>query len=54
MSAGMVVVLAVFSALWIYGLLGQLESDVSVMRYLAFSLAVIAAGVYRLTMRKKQ
>ena len=52
MSVGMVVVLAVFSALWIIGLIGQFHSDGSIMRYLALSLAVVAVGVYRLTRRK--
>ena len=54
MSFGMVVVLAVFSALWIIGLIGQLESDTSIMRYLAFSLALVAVGVFRFTRRKKE
>ena len=54
MSVGMVVVLAVFSALWIIGLIGQLDSDVSIMRYLVLSLAVIAVGVFQLTRRKRQ
>lgn len=53
MSVGMVVLLAVFSALWIMGLIGQLHSDASIMRYLAISLAVIAVGVFRFTRRKK-
>jgi predicted RND superfamily exporter protein len=54
MSVGMVVLVAVFSALWIFGLMGQLQSDASIMRYLAFSLALIAAGVYKITRRKKK
>lgn len=54
MSVGMVVLLAVFSALWIFGLIGQLDSDISIMRYLVFSLAVIALGVYRFTQRRKE
>lgn len=53
MSVGSVVVLAFFSALWIIGLIGQLESDGSIMRYLAFSLALVAVGVFRFTRRKK-
>ena len=53
MSVGMVVVLAVFSALWIFGLIGQLHSDTSIMRYLVFSLGLIAVGVYRFTRRHK-
>lgn len=54
MSLGMVVLLAVFSALWIVGLIGQLHSEISLMRYLVISLAVIAVGVFRFTRRKKQ
>ena len=54
MSVGTVVVLAVFSALWIIGLIGQLEADGSIMRYLAFSLALVAIGVFRFTRRKKE
>jgi hypothetical protein len=54
MSVGMVVLLAVFSALWLFGLIGQIQSDISVMRYLALSLAVIAVGVYRFTRRHKK
>ena len=53
MSVGMVVVLAVFSALWIIGLIGQFHSDISIMRYLVFSLALIAVGVFRFTRRKR-
>src|SRR5882724_9837655 len=54
MSVGSIVVLAFFSALWIIGLIGQLESDTSIMRYLALSLALVAVGVYRFTRHKKQ
>jgi hypothetical protein len=54
MSIGMVVMLAVFSSLWIIGLIGQLHSDTSIMRYLVISLALIAAGVFRFTWRKKK
>jgi hypothetical protein len=54
MSIGMVVILAVFSSLWIIGLIGQLHSDTSIMRYLVISLALIAIGVFRFTMRKKK
>ena len=54
MSVGMVTVFAVFSALWIMGLIGQLHSDESIMRYLVLSLAVVAVGVFQLTRRKKQ
>jgi predicted metal-binding membrane protein len=54
MSVGMVVVLALFSALWIIGLIDQLHSDISTMRYLVISLAVIAAGVFQFSRRKKE
>ncbi len=54
MSVGMVVVLALFSALWIIGLFGQLHSDTSIMRYLVISLALIAVGVFRFSWRKKK
>jgi hypothetical protein len=50
----MVIVLALFSALWIVGLIGQMHSDISTMRYLVLSLAVVAVGVFRFTRRKKQ
>jgi hypothetical protein len=53
MSVGTVVVLAVFSALWIYGLIGQLHSETSIIRYLLLSLGLVAFGVYRFTHRKK-
>jgi hypothetical protein len=53
MSVGSVVVLAFFSALWIIGLIGQMETDASIMRYLALSLALVAVGVYRFTKPKK-
>jgi hypothetical protein len=54
MSVGMVIVLAVFSALWIVGLIDQLHSDTSTMRYLVISLAVVAAGLFRFGRRKKK
>ena len=54
MSVGTVVWLAVFSALWIYGLMDQFHSDDSVKRYLAISLAVVAVGVFRYTRPKKK
>ncbi len=54
MSVGSVVVLAFFSALWIIGLIGQIESDASIMRYLALSLALVAVGVFRFTRHKKE
>ena len=54
MSISMVVVLAVFSALWVIGLIGQLHSDISTMRYLVISLALIAVGVFQFSRRKKE
>ena len=54
MSVGMVVLFAVFSALWIIGLVDQLHSDVSTMRYLALSLSLIAVGVFRYSRRNKK
>jgi hypothetical protein len=54
MSVGSVIVFAFFSGLWIIGLIGQLESDASIMRYLAFSLALVAVGVFRFTRHKKE
>jgi len=53
MSVGMVMLLALFSALWIFGLIDQLDSDTSTKHYLAISLAVIALGVFRFTRRRK-
>ena len=53
MSVGTVVLLAVFSAFWIYGLMEQFHSDDSLKRYLAISLAVVAVGVFRYTRPKK-
>lgn len=54
MSVGTVVVLAVFSALWIHGLIGQLHSGMSVARYLLLSLGLAAFGVYRFIRRRKE
>ena len=54
MSVGTVVVLAIFSALWIIGLIGQIEANASIMRYLSLSLALVAVGVFRFTRRKKE
>ena len=42
-----VALLAVMSALWIYGLLGQIHSSEAGMRYLALSAAIVAVGVLR-------
>jgi hypothetical protein len=43
----MVALLAVMSALWLYGLLGQLYSAEAMMRYLALSMALVAFGAWR-------
>jgi len=43
----MVVLLAGLSALWIFGLLGQLHSGEAMMRYLALSLALVAIAAWR-------
>jgi hypothetical protein len=47
MSARTVVLLAVFSALWLFGLIGQVYSGEATMRYLALSMAILAVGVWR-------
>lgn len=47
MRVGMVALLAVMSALWLYGLLGQLYSAEAMMRYLALSMALVAIGAWR-------
>jgi uncharacterized protein (DUF58 family) len=47
MSARMIVVLAGLSALWLFGLIGQMHSGEALMRYLALSLALVAIGVWR-------
>jgi hypothetical protein len=47
MSARTVVLLAVFSALWLFGLIGQVYSGEAAMRYLALSMAILAVGVWR-------
>ena len=43
-----VVMSALMSAFWLYGLLGQLHSKDAVMRYLALSAAIVAVYVWRL------
>jgi hypothetical protein len=43
----MVALLAVMSALWLYGLLDQLYSAEAIMRYLALSMALVAIGAWR-------
>lgn len=47
MSTRMIVLTAFFSALWIFGLIGQLHSGEAAMRYLALSMAILAIGVWR-------
>ncbi len=47
MSVRMVVLLAFFASLWIFGLIGQLHSAEAVMRYLVLSMAILAVGVWR-------
>ncbi len=47
MNARMVVLLAIFSALWLFGLIGQVYSGEAAMRYLALSMAILAVGVWR-------
>ena len=47
MRAKIVVLLAVGSAFWIFGLIDQFAAGQSVMRYLALSAALIAIGVWR-------
>ncbi|MEA2831745.1 MAG: hypothetical protein QOF22_2493 [Bradyrhizobium sp.] len=47
MNARTVVLLAVFSALWLFGLIGQVYSGEAAMRYLALSMAILAVGVWR-------
>ena len=48
-----VVLLAVMSALWIFGLWDQMYSGEAVMRYLALSLVLVAIGVWRWQPRRK-
>jgi len=52
MRVKMVALLAVMSALWIYGLLGQFYSGEALMRYLALSMALVAIGAWRWQPRK--
>ena len=47
MNARMIVLLAIFSALWLFGLIGQVYSGEAAMRYLALSMAILAVGVWR-------
>jgi hypothetical protein len=47
MSVRMVVLVAILSALWLSGLIGQLYSAEAAMRYLALSTAILAFGVWR-------
>ena len=47
MSVRMVVLLAFFAALWLFGLIGQFYSAEAAMRYLALSMVILAVGVWR-------
>ena len=47
MNVRMIVLLAIFSALWLFGLIGQAYSGEAAMRYLALSMAILAVGVWR-------
>ena len=48
-----IVLIAVLSALWISGLLGQLQSIDAAMRYLALSLGIVAVGVWLMPVRAR-
>ena len=48
-----IVILAVLSAFWIYGLLDQLHSLHAVFVYLAMSLLVVAIGLWRWLPQRK-
>jgi hypothetical protein len=43
----MIVLLAFFSALWIFGLVAQFHSAEAGMRYIALSMVIVAIGVWR-------
>jgi hypothetical protein len=47
MSVRMVVAVAVLSAVWLFGLVGQFHSAEAGMRYLALSMAILAFGAWR-------
>ena len=47
MSTRTIVLLAFLAALWIFGLVGQLQSAEAIMRYLALSMGIAAVGVWR-------
>ncbi len=53
MRVGTVLLLAAMSALWIFGLLDQMYSKESAMRYLALSLLLVAIGAWRWQPRRK-
>lgn len=46
-----VVLLASLSALWIFGLIGQLHSAEAAMRYLTLSLAIVAVALWRMPVK---
>jgi hypothetical protein len=43
----MTVLLGCFSALWLFGLIGQFNSPEATMRYLTLSMVILAVGVWR-------
>ncbi len=45
MRTGTIVLLAVMTAFWLYGFVDQMHSREAAMRYLAFSMFVVAAVV---------
>jgi hypothetical protein len=47
MNVRMIVLMGFLSALGIFGLIGQLHSAESGMRYLALSMVIVAIGVWR-------
>jgi hypothetical protein len=52
MKAWTVVLLAVLSALWLIGLIGQLHSSDAALRYLVLSLAIVAIGLWRMPVKQ--
>jgi hypothetical protein len=52
MKVRTVVLLAVLSALWLIGLIGQLHSTDAALRYLVLSLAIVAIGLWRMPVKQ--
>jgi hypothetical protein len=52
MKVRTVVLLAGLSALWLIGLIGQLHSSESALRYLVLSLAIVAIGLWRMPVKQ--